>query len=148
MENPGKYTDISFLASSAQGASDVSVTLNYTDGTSELALAGLNLPDWFNHSSNVAIQGLGRVQRVDSSNPTFGNGSNPKLYEFAIPGVDPEKKLESITFDKTSNSDSRAGIFAVSGKPVPPPVPLPGAILPLVLLLMVSYFYFNIRKVL
>lgn len=137
LRRPGRFTDISFLASSAQGVSQLSVILHYTDGTHDEVLTGVSLPDWFHDGPNIAIQGLGRVRR--NNNVFDDRYPNPKIFEFLIPDVDPEKVLERITFDKITDGGSRAGIFAISGNRLPPPVPFSGSVIPLVLLLMLCW---------
>ncbi len=146
LKQPSKFSSIFFLAASSHGHSLVSVTLNYTDGTSDEVLTGVSLPDWFHDEPNVAIQGLGRVKRHD--NNFDDRYPDPKLFEFEISGIDPDLVLESITFDKAATSSAaKAGIFAVSGKKIPPPIPLSGFIIPLVLLLMISFLSIVYHKV-
>jgi len=122
LEDPGEFNRISLLASSGQGASDVEVTLNYIDGSTQDA-GTFTFPDW-HHGADYAIKGLDRIMRSPSTSVfPDGNSENPRLYDFIIEDVNPEKILESISFRKTTGVDSRAGVFAASGVK-PPPVPL------------------------
>lgn len=109
------------MATSGQGISDLEVTLNYGDGSTQSA-GPFTIPDWFG-GADYAIKGLDRVDRRND-NPD-GNSTDPRLYDFIIQDVNPEKLLVSIHFEKTFTGSGRAGVFAISGdgefesKPVP-----------------------------
>jgi MBG domain (YGX type)/Secretion system C-terminal sorting domain/Fibronectin type III domain len=109
LEEPGIYSSISVLAASAQGASIFSVTINYSDNTSE-EVTSFNVPDWY-YGANYAIQGVGRVSTFDEV--FSGNTVDPRLYDNTL-NVNSSKIITSLTFKKTS-SGGRTGIFAICG---------------------------------
>jgi len=118
---PGCYSALSILASSGQGASTFTVTLNFTDGTTNSSYS-FTVADWYN-GSNYAIQGIGRVNKTpDGSGETYdqfdGDATNPRLYDctLTITGADLGKLLKSITITKNESGSGKTIILAVSGK--------------------------------
>ncbi|MGB4969862.1 MAG: fibronectin type III domain-containing protein [Saprospiraceae bacterium] len=117
LETPGVFSKIAFLGSSAEGASNFNVTLNFSDGTN--TNASFTVPDWY-FGSGFAVKGIGRVTRttVGSQLPDIftGDAENPRLYDNQITLNAPfnTKILTSITFTKTSSAGSTA-ILAING---------------------------------
>ena len=117
LETPGVFSKIAFLGSSAEGASNFNVTLNFSDGTN--TNASFTVPDWYS-GSGFAVKGIGRVTRttVGSQLPDIftGDAENPRLYDNQITLNAPfnTKILTSITFTKTSSAGSTA-ILAING---------------------------------
>lgn len=146
LNQPGWYEQISFLAASAEGVSKIEVTLNYSDGATQFA-EEFTIPDWFG-GVNYAIKGLDRVSR--SNDVVDNNSTNPRLYDFIIEDVNPEKLLESISFKKITEpaGDKRAGIFAVSGvgEPEPKPVPLSNWVFILLFVMMTLFVVLRMHK--
>jgi hypothetical protein len=53
------------LATSGSGASTVTVTVNFTDNTSQ-TFTGVAVSDWYN-GTGFAIQGFGRINRTNDT---------------------------------------------------------------------------------
>ena len=104
------YTNELFvLATSGNGASEVSVTLNYADGTTEqLGLYGIR--DWSvrNPQGDEAVTALGNIRR---DNDTYSSDSHYCLFDFSVP-VDESRLLSGVSF--TSNNSAYASILALS----------------------------------
>lgn len=104
------------LATSANGTSNVAVTINYKDSTREEATT-ITLGDWFGGSTtNTAMTGLGRIIRNDDSNykaDDIDNRLQFRLFESVIP-VNKDKEITSISLSKTGSG--YPVIFAVSKK--------------------------------
>ena len=118
LATPCAYNSISILASSASGGGLGTFVLNYTNGTHSQTF-NFNAQDWFNTTSNVAIQAMGRLK---FSNFTFddSSASNPNMYQttvnLALLGIN--QAIASITFTKPAAS-ADTGVFAVSGTVMP-----------------------------
>lgn len=78
-----------------------------------------NAQDWFNNTSNVAIQGIGRLKLGSSFAPEDNGASNPHLYQTTLDlaALNLNQFIASITFTKPTNAAAQqtCGIFAVSG---------------------------------
>ncbi len=103
------------LVTSGSGSSDISGTINFTDGTSQTIYAN-TVPNWYDSSDlPTAISGIGRVYLADNTlqNPS----NNPRMYELeiVIGQVHHSKTIESVTLQKDSG-DGVANIFAASIK--------------------------------
>lgn len=119
LETSGAYEKIIVLASSASGASDFDVTLNFSDGTNEAT--SFTAPDWYN-GSGYAIKGIGRVARTGTyatggvDGEFTGTSDNPRLYDcFIDNSTNKTKLLTSISVKKTSTT-GRTAILAVAGQ--------------------------------
>jgi hypothetical protein len=131
--NPAQaLSSIAVLASSANGGGQGTFVLNFTNGTKSPAFA-FNAQDWFNVTTNVAIQGFGRL----SLPPSFGlqnNGaSNPNLYQTTLnlAALGLTQAISSITFSNpaTAGASQNTAIFAVSGLAAALPVAVPTGLL-------------------
>jgi hypothetical protein len=108
------------LATSGAAVSNFSVTITFSDATTQVALAQ-SVPDWFYSTAlPVAASGFGRINRVTNAleNPT---GGNPRLYQLAIniPVENQGKTIQSVQFTKTAAAGF-LNIFAISKRDVPP----------------------------
>ncbi|HSU54362.1 MAG TPA: LamG-like jellyroll fold domain-containing protein, partial [Candidatus Dormibacteraeota bacterium] len=122
--NPQSFNSLVVLASSANGGGNGTLVLHFTNGTSSAAL-NFNAQDWFNTSTNVAVQGFGRLQLTSGLNTQNNGSSNPNLYQTVInlANVGLNQPVSSITFTKPSGGSSMtSGIFALSGSLMPPQV--------------------------
>lgn len=121
--NSGKLTfdspvcakKLTYLATSADGSSSVTVTANYSDGSSYTANAS-SIDDWYasSASGDEAVYGLGRINgKSTSSNLSSIVDSRMKfrLFEASI-DVDSTKKVASLSFASTGGTPT---ILAVSG---------------------------------
>ena len=102
--------ELFILATSGNGDSSVSVTLNYADGTSTQAGA-FTLRDWSVRSNALqgdeAVTALGNIRRDNSA---YSSDNHYCLFDFSIP-VQPSP-LQSVTF--TQHSTAYACILALS----------------------------------
>lgn len=110
---PTAATKVFLLNTSGSGASTVSVTVNFTDATNEV-FTGIIFPDWYNSTANVAIQGIGRVNRTNDviENPA----NNPRMYQntLSISSANQQKLIQNIVVTKTSTAQGVSNVFAVS----------------------------------
>ncbi|WP_460616742.1 fibronectin type III domain-containing protein [Hymenobacter ruber] len=102
LATPQSAGEIYFLASSGNGASTVTVTVTFTDQTTQV-FAGQTVADWF-AGSGFAIQG---ISRVNYDNNTIENSTtDPRLYQIrlALAAGNYTKQIQSIGFAKTSTT--------------------------------------------
>lgn len=115
LTTPATYSRIAVVANSGNGSSvgPATVTLRFNDNstfnTTYIA------PDWFNNTTNVALQGFERINL--SSGAVSGTPGNPRFYQttlnlYALLGSN-NKPLVSLTFAKPAANST--GIYAVSG---------------------------------
>jgi hypothetical protein len=124
---PAPYSTLSFLTSTGNGASSLSVTVNFSDGTPSITAAG-SFPseDWFNVTTMVAHIAAGRVN-VPAGTYNNVDGTNPRLYQrdITLPALAGQHPISSLTLDWTATDTTPANthgvIFAVSGTLVPEP---------------------------
>ncbi|KAA2242559.1 T9SS type B sorting domain-containing protein [Chitinophaga agrisoli] len=122
---PASFNKISLLLFSTEGASTISATLNFTDGTTA-AGGAMTVQDWFG-GGNAVASGFGRIARA-AAGPYLVDGfttSNPRFYRFdiSLSCVNQSKQLQSVTVNFLSGGTtfpSRAVIMAVSGIPATP----------------------------
>jgi hypothetical protein len=118
------YNSLAVLASSANGSANATLVIHFADGSSSASM-NFNAQDWFNTTTNVAVQGFGRLE-LNNGLFTENNGSsNPNLYQtilnLAAQGLN--QPVTSITFSKPALGGSQdTGIFALSGALMPPQV--------------------------
>jgi len=115
---PTQVTGLSFLTANGNGASNVNVTLNFSDGTSSISGLSFSSPDWFN-GGGVAYNANGRVSNNGANGFAFDNvnAGNPRLYEVdlaAFPSAALGHSISSITLSFTGSGNTRDAIFGVS----------------------------------
>jgi Secretion system C-terminal sorting domain/Ig-like domain CHU_C associated len=104
------------LATSGSGDATISITVNFTDATSQV-VPNVLIPDWFfSNALPVASSGFGRVYRNTNviENPT----GDPRLYQYPLellPG-NQLKTIASMQFTKTSSADGSLNVFAVTAE--------------------------------
>ena len=116
--NPGAFTQIGLLGTSANGFTTIDYTINFQDGGSSVS-GSVTFADWF-AAEPTSISNFGRVRR---NNDVFHipNGK-PGLYEHTIElAVAEGRTVTSIDFEYASGEkvNSGAAIFAVSAIPEP-----------------------------
>jgi hypothetical protein len=118
LSTPVSYSRVAVIANSGNGSSvgAANVTLQFNDGTTYVAT--YIAPDWFNNTTNVALQGFERINLT--SGAVSGSPGNPRFYQttlnlYALLGAT-NKPLVSLTFAKPAANST--GIYAVSGLPV------------------------------
>jgi hypothetical protein len=117
---PQAYNSLAILATSANGGGNGTFVLNFTTGARSPAYP-LYAQDWFNTTTNVALQGFGRLRLGQSTLSTENPGwNNPNFYQTTLnlAALGSNLPIASITFTKPGSSGS-SGIFAVSGLPMP-----------------------------
>lgn len=110
---PKQATYLYMLSTSGSGSSVLTVTINFTDGTTQQA-TGVSIPDWYD-GANFAINGLGRISRTTDGLESAG-GTNPRMYQsaFAIAAANVTKYIQGVTITKTSTGATTPNIFAFS----------------------------------
>lgn len=115
LTTPSKYSKISFLVFSTEGASNINVVFKYTD-LSSTNMGNYAVTDWFGGTGAI-ISGIGRCKRVASGATYDGvSTTNPRFYpiDLSLSCIDQQKNLASIVI--TGNSGTMgAFIMAVSG---------------------------------
>jgi hypothetical protein len=114
LERPAAYNRLSFLTSSCNGDSTLSITLNFAHGL-PTTFTGYSIHDWY-EGNNYVIKGTGRVSRLTETGDEE-KGSNPRLYDafITLSREDARRVIESISFIKSSGG-ARAAVFAISGE--------------------------------
>ncbi len=117
---PQAYNSLAILATSANGGGNGTFVLHFSNGINSPAYS-LNAQDWYNTTTNVALQGFGRLRLGQSTLSTEDAGwSNPNFYQTTLnlAALGSNLPIVSITFTKPASSGS-SGIFAVSGAAMP-----------------------------
>ena len=112
LQTPAPYEALYFLVTSGSGSSNVNITVNFIDNTTQ-NFTGIGISDWFNGNPYEAA-GFGRGSLNDNNLETPFN--NPRLYRVTvnIDEANQTKIISSITV--TKNSGGVVNIFAVTGK--------------------------------
>lgn len=119
--SPAAFSRISLLLFSTEGATTLSATLTFTDGTTA-AGGNMTVQDWFN-GGNAVSSGFGRTTR-GTAPPYIAEGvtaNNPRFYRFDIPVAcaNQSKLLQSVTITYLSGGGTsfptRACVMALSG---------------------------------
>lgn len=99
------------LSTSGSGTSTVNVTVNFTDGSSQV-FSNISLSDWYG-GNNFAIQGIGRIKITTDA--LESSTSDPRLYQNAlvIDAANQAKPIQSVTVSKAGGSGI-PNIFAFS----------------------------------
>ncbi len=109
---PTAATEVYVLASSGSGTSSLTMTVNFTDGTTQ-PVTPITVQDWY-FGTNYAIQGLGRVNVTSTGGTGIDNNTtDPRLYQhlITIAAGNTAKLIRSITFNKTNST----GVLNVMG---------------------------------
>jgi gliding motility-associated-like protein len=128
------YRNLRLLAFSTEGASLVNVTLFFTDGTQTTALSGHTVPDWFNGTANLVLQGFGRCSRTTPVSGADAFPTNPRMYFIDIPVscTNKNKVLQKINVANVTTAGTNAPfpntvIVALSGRTNTPTSVTPSA---------------------
>jgi hypothetical protein len=119
LTSPKRYSVLSFLVSSGNGANNMNVTINYAGGGTQIA--SVAAPDWFN-SGPIALAANGRVDTaLDDFNATT-NGQ-PRMFQEDLILTDTVDPVTSVgfTFGPTTQGNNRQVVFGISGQVVPEP---------------------------
>lgn len=111
----GEYnaSEIYFITTSMNGASALTATITYTDGTKSESKS-FALQDWCGSGDNTAFGSIGRIIRAtkDGYSADTAEPAKCRMFECVL-SADPTKTIQSLDFTKTGN---RPAIFAVSAK--------------------------------
>lgn len=123
LASPQAYNSITILAASANTAAGLgTLVLNFTNGTHGAAI-NFNAQDWFGTTSNVGLQGFGRLKLGGSFGAEDNGANNPNLYQTTVnlAALGINQPIGSITFTKPAGAGAQqtTGIFALSGMVMP-----------------------------
>lgn len=106
---PVTTSELFVLGTSGNGASEISIDLNYADGET-VHMGSYAIRDWSvrNPQGDEAVTALGNIRR---DNDTFSSDNHYCLFDFSVP-VDESRLLSSVTF--TSNNGAYGNIMALS----------------------------------
>ncbi|WP_210519806.1 fibronectin type III domain-containing protein [Hymenobacter terricola] len=110
LATPQTAGEVYALVTSGGGVSTVTVTVTFTDGTTQV-LAAQTVADWY-AGANPVLLGLGRVGR-DATSTIDNNTADPRLYQLRVPllAANYTKLVQSVAFNKTSTT----GVLNVFG---------------------------------
>ncbi len=115
LEAPANYGALSVLATGGSGASTVSMTVHFEDG-SQTEVPPFSLADWYG-GANYVISGLSRINLA--SNAVEQGGTNPRLYrqDVALSCVDQQKRITRLEISRVAPAvgGSVVNVFALSG---------------------------------
>jgi hypothetical protein len=116
---PQKAATVYVLATSGTAPSTVDITVNFTDGSTQL-FTGQTIADWYN-GTPIAVQGIGRT----SATALDGTSTNPRLYQLALNlnVANYTKLVSGITVNRTSST----GFTQVMGLSISTPCAAPAA---------------------
>lgn len=100
------------LATSGDNPSTVSVTVNFSDNTSQ-TFSNITISDWF-EGPDYAIRGFGRINR--NTGLIDYNTNNPRLYQIplVLQTTNQNKNIISVKITKIGTGSPIANIFAFS----------------------------------
>lgn len=120
LTNPVKANNLYFAVTSGSGYSDIDVTVNFADGTTQVEPA-ISVTDWFDPGTTVQPALISNIGRANRANATGGpETGNSKVFYITLPiSTDNQfKAINSITISKSSDGDTEPvpNIFAVSAQ--------------------------------
>ncbi len=129
LAQPRAYSSLTFIAASANGGGVGTCFVTFTNGLRSKSF-NFNDQDWFNTTTNVALNGFGRIKLGQSTLSTEDSGySNPNFYQTTLKLSDLGSNLmvSSITFINPSvGGNQNSAIFALGGLPMPDAVVITG----------------------
>lgn len=122
LATPQPFNKLAILATSANSGGLGTLVLNFTNGTKSQVF-NLNAQDWYGTTTNVAVQGIGRVRLGQATFSTENPGwDNPNIYQTTIDlaamGINQTVASISITNPAVGGSRTTA-ILGVSGLVMP-----------------------------
>ena len=114
-----RYSLLSFLVSSGNGASTIGVTINYAGGGTQVT--SITAPDWFNNGP-IALDANGRVDVALNDFNATTSGS-PRMFQEDITLTDSVDAVTgvSFTFGPTTQGNNREVIFGSAARSFPNP---------------------------
>src|SRR5438093_5943555 len=110
LSTPARYSALSFLLTSGNGAGSVGVTINYAGGGTQSAT--ISSPDWFN-GGPIAVDANGRVNVALSDFNNVTNGQ-PRMFQQDLTLTNTTNNVVSIGFTWGGTGGNREAIFALS----------------------------------
>ena len=103
------YVYLLNASGNAPTTSTFTATVNFTDGTTQV-FTSLSSQDWFNGTSGIVIQGLGRVNYTSNVFDTGVGTTNPRMYQttLALLPANYGKIIQSITIARTAATTALA----------------------------------------
>lgn len=113
--NPQPYPVISLLGFGTQGVATASITLRFTDNTTQV-FTPITMDDWFDTSPSV-FSGFDRALRTTGVPALVGSAGNPKFFAFDlnIACANQGKAVKSIKIRNNSTNSAQICVMAVSG---------------------------------
>ena len=104
------------LAMGGSGNAEMNISVNFSDGTRQLFNA-VNVNDWFTTSTNVAINGIGRINTSATACSVLTVGTTPILFQLALQlsSLNYLKTITSITVTRVDGVSGYAGVVNVFG---------------------------------
>lgn len=123
LQTPGRYSSLSLIGFCGFGDHGATVTLNFSDASSQEA--AWSVTDWWNGAgSKPDAYTFARVDNRNNNGPISSTIFSMYELEIAVEEANQSKLLESVTLSNTSLSgDESVNVFAMSGtSAVPEPV--------------------------
>ncbi|BAY79100.1 hemolysin-type calcium-binding region (plasmid) [Nostoc linckia NIES-25] len=100
----GQYAYVHLALTSTEGTSDVRLTLNYSDGTTQTTNSQ-TIPDWYNEitPSNTLYYLSNGLDRSKADGTGFEDANNPAVFGVRF-SANAAKTLQSITVEKTAST--------------------------------------------
>lgn len=111
LATPIQTTELWLLGISADGNSTLSITVNYTDGSSDAAQS-LTYKDWWNSNTSYSYEAFSKLDRINPSNGTPQGVDKVHLDEYKVT-CDATKSVKSVDIKQTSTTGSPS-ILALS----------------------------------
>jgi len=117
LTTPARYSALSFLVASGNGAGTINLTVHYAGGGTQTA--SIASPDWFN-GGPIAVDANGRVNVALSDYNNLNNGQ-PRMFQEDLTLTNTGSNVTSIDFAWGGTGTNREAVFAISGTAVPEP---------------------------
>lgn len=98
-----------FLGMSANGRKDLTLTVHYSDGSSE-EKGCIGFHDWYGGRDEAAVWGLGRR---DKNSVSYDSRLEFGLFEAMVP-VNSDKMVKSVDLKVSDSNDSYSAVFAIT----------------------------------
>jgi hypothetical protein len=120
LATPVKASNLYFAVTSGSGSSTIDITVNFADGTTQVAPA-VAVSDWFNAGTDTQPALISNIGRTNRANNVGGiETGNAKVFYITLPIAEDSqfKTIESITISKSSAGATEPvpNIFAVSAQ--------------------------------
>lgn len=112
--NPQPYPVVSLLGFGTQGAANASITIRFTDNTTQV-FSSITMDDWFTANPSV-YNGFDRALRTSGTPAYVGSAGNPRMFAFDLPILcsNQGKPIKRIIIQNNSGA-AHICVMAVSG---------------------------------